>query len=72
MAHTPLEEIDRPTITPDEMLIRVHAARLDRGAWHIMAGMPYLFRVMGPGVLKPKTPLLGSTWPARSWRWAQT
>jgi len=54
-----VEEIDRPTIKSDEVLIRVHAAGLDRGTWHFMAGMPYLFRLMGPGVRKPKNPVLG-------------
>ena len=54
-----VEEIDRPTIRSDEVLIRVHAAGLDRGTWHFMAGMPYLFRLMGPGVRKPKNPVLG-------------
>ena len=53
------EEIDRPTIRADEALIRVHAAGLDRGTWHYMAGMPYLFRLMGPGFRKPKNPVLG-------------
>jgi hypothetical protein len=52
-------EIDRPTITADEVLIRVHAAGLDRGTWHFMAGKPYLFRLMGPGIRKPKNPVLG-------------
>jgi NADPH:quinone reductase-like Zn-dependent oxidoreductase len=54
-----VEEIDRPTISADEVLIRVHAAGLDRGTWHIMAGMPYLFRLMGPGLRKPKNPVPG-------------
>ena len=54
------------------MLVRVHAAGLDRGTWHFVAGLPYLFRLMGPGVRKPKNPVLGLTSPARSWRWAQT
>ena len=54
-----VEEIDRPTISPDEVLIRVHAAGMDRGTWHLMAGMPYLFRLMGPGLRKPKNPVLG-------------
>jgi NADPH:quinone reductase-like Zn-dependent oxidoreductase len=52
-------EIDRPTIGADEVLIRVHAAGLDRGTWHFMAGMPYLFRLMGPGLRKPRNPVLG-------------
>jgi len=54
-----LEEIDRPTIGDDEVLIRVHAAGLDRGTWHLMAGLPYLFRLMGPGLHKPKNPVPG-------------
>jgi NADPH:quinone reductase-like Zn-dependent oxidoreductase len=52
-------EIDRPTIGADEVLIRVHAAGLDRGTWHFMAGMPYLFRLMGPGLRTPRNPVLG-------------
>jgi NADPH:quinone reductase-like Zn-dependent oxidoreductase len=54
-----VEEMDRPTIDADEVLIRVHAAGMDRGTWHLMAGMPYLFRLMGPGLRKPKNPVLG-------------
>jgi NADPH:quinone reductase-like Zn-dependent oxidoreductase len=54
-----VEEIERPTIDADEVLIRVHAAGLDRGTWHLMAGMPYLFRLMGPGLRRPKNPVLG-------------
>ena len=54
-----VEEVDRPTIKADEVLIRVRAAGMDRGTWHIMAGMPYLFRLMGPGLRRPKNPVLG-------------
>jgi NADPH:quinone reductase-like Zn-dependent oxidoreductase len=53
------EEIDRPTIGDDEVLVRVHAAGLDRGTWHLMAGLPYLFRLMGPGLRTPKNPVPG-------------
>jgi NADPH:quinone reductase-like Zn-dependent oxidoreductase len=54
-----LEEIERPTVGKDEVLIRVHAAGLDRGTWHQMAGEPYLFRVMGIGLRAPKNPVPG-------------
>jgi NADPH:quinone reductase-like Zn-dependent oxidoreductase len=54
-----LEEIDRPSIGAGEVLIRVRAAGLDRGTWHFMAGLPYLFRLLGPGLRKPKNPVLG-------------
>src|SRR5918912_660992 len=54
-----VDEVGLPTIGDDEVLVRVHAAGLDRGTWHLMAGLPYLFRLMGPGLRKPKNPVLG-------------
>lgn len=51
--------IDRPTIADDEVLIEVHAAGLDRGVWHLMTGQPYLMRVMGFGLTKPKRAVPG-------------
>jgi NADPH:quinone reductase-like Zn-dependent oxidoreductase len=49
-----LAEIDKPTIRRDEVLVRVHAASVDRGTWHVMAGLPYPIRVAGFGVRRPK------------------
>jgi NADPH:quinone reductase-like Zn-dependent oxidoreductase len=46
--------IDRPTIGDGEVLVRVHAASVDRGTWHIMAGLPYPLRLAGFGVRRPK------------------
>jgi NADPH:quinone reductase-like Zn-dependent oxidoreductase len=46
--------IDRPTIGDDEVLVRVHAAGVDRGTWHIMAGLPYPLRLAGFGLRRPK------------------
>ena len=54
-----VEEIDSPTIADDEALIRVHAAGMDRGTWHLMAGRPYLFRLMGGGLRAPKNLVSG-------------
>jgi len=54
-----LRTIDRPEIAADEVLIEVHAAGVDRGVWHLMTGQPYLVRLAGFGVLKPKNPVLG-------------
>ncbi|MEQ8842042.1 MAG: NAD(P)-dependent alcohol dehydrogenase [Acidimicrobiales bacterium] len=51
--------IDRPNIAHDEVLIEVEAAGLDRGVWHLMTGMPYLIRIMGYGLTKPKNPVPG-------------
>jgi NADPH:quinone reductase-like Zn-dependent oxidoreductase len=47
-------QIDRPTIGDDEVLVRVHAASVDRGTWHIMAGLPYPIRLAGFGLRRPK------------------
>jgi NADPH:quinone reductase-like Zn-dependent oxidoreductase len=52
-------EIDRPAIADDEVLVRVHAAGLDRGTWHLMAGQAYLIRLMGYGLRAPKNPVPG-------------
>jgi NADPH:quinone reductase-like Zn-dependent oxidoreductase len=52
-------ETDRPAIDADEVLVRVHAAGLDRGTWHVMAGQPYLIRVMGYGLRAPKNRVPG-------------
>ena len=49
-----LEQVDRPTIADGEVLVRVRAASVDRGTWHIMSGLPYPIRMAGFGVRKPK------------------
>jgi NADPH:quinone reductase-like Zn-dependent oxidoreductase len=51
--------IDRPTIADDEVLVRVHAAGLDRGTWHLMAGQPHLMRLIGFGLRAPKNRVPG-------------
>ena len=45
-----LDDVDRPAVGPDDVLIRVHAAGVDAGVWHLMAGRPFLMRAMGFGV----------------------
>lgn len=37
-----LATIARPEVADHEVLIRVQAAGLDRGVWHLLAGQPYL------------------------------
>jgi NADPH:quinone reductase-like Zn-dependent oxidoreductase len=54
-----LEEIERPSIKSDEVLVEVRAAGLDRGTWHLMVGKPYLIRIMGFGFRAPKQPISG-------------
>jgi NADPH:quinone reductase-like Zn-dependent oxidoreductase len=55
-----LRDVQVPQIGDDEVLVRVRAAGLDRGAWHIMAGLPYPIRLAGYGLRRPKAAGLGS------------
>jgi NADPH:quinone reductase-like Zn-dependent oxidoreductase len=55
-----VREVELPAVGDDDVLVRVRAAGLDRGAWHIMAGLPYLIRVAGYGLRRPKVAGLGS------------
>jgi len=54
-----LDRIPRPDIEPHEVLVHVRAAGLDRGTWHMMAGRPYLMRVIGFGFRGPKNRVPG-------------
>jgi NADPH:quinone reductase-like Zn-dependent oxidoreductase len=54
-----LQEIDKPVIEDNEVLVRVHAAGVDRGVWHVMTGLPYPIRLAGYGLRAPKTPVPG-------------
>jgi NADPH:quinone reductase-like Zn-dependent oxidoreductase len=53
-----LREIDTPDVGDDEALVRVQAAGVDRGVWHLMTGLPYLTR-LAFGLRAPKNPVLG-------------
>src|ERR671933_670141 len=54
-----LRDIDKPGIGDDEVLVRVHAAGVDRGVWHLMTGLAYPIRLAGYGLRAPKNPVLG-------------
>lgn len=54
-----LEKIERPSVAPDEVLVDVRAAGLDRGTWHLLTGQPYLMRIMGFGLRGPKSRVPG-------------
>jgi len=53
-----LDEIERPHIAANEVLVKVHAAALDRGTWHIMTGLPYLGR-LALGLRAPRSRVPG-------------
>lgn len=54
-----LEDIPQPVPGIGEVLIKVRAAGVDQGVWHLMTGRPYLIRLFGYGLKKPKMPVRG-------------
>jgi NADPH:quinone reductase-like Zn-dependent oxidoreductase len=53
-----LEQIPRPRPAAGEVLVKVRAAGVDRGTWHLMAGQPYLMR-LGFGFRGPRNRVPG-------------
>jgi NADPH:quinone reductase-like Zn-dependent oxidoreductase len=53
-----LREIDRPVAREGEALIRVHAAGVEPGQWHLMTGLPVVVR-LGVGLRRPKVAVRG-------------
>ncbi len=54
-----LHDVDVPEPAADEVLIEVHAAGVDRGTSHVMTGTPYLIRLAGYGLTRPKHQIPG-------------
>jgi len=55
-----LQDVDKPTVKDDDVLVRVHAASVHPDVWHVVPGRPYVLRIMGAGVLKPKNVIPGT------------
>jgi NADPH:quinone reductase-like Zn-dependent oxidoreductase len=55
-----LLEIDKPVIADDEVLVRVRAASVHPDVWHAVTGRPYVLRLMGFGVFRPKNSVPGT------------
>jgi NADPH:quinone reductase-like Zn-dependent oxidoreductase len=53
-------EVAKPSIGDHDVLVRVAAAGVDRGAWHFMTGQPYLMRILGFGLRAPNVPVPGT------------
>ena len=55
-----LRDVAEPTVGDDEVLVRVHAASLHPDVWHVVTGHPFVLRLMGAGLAKPKNPIPGT------------
>jgi NADPH:quinone reductase-like Zn-dependent oxidoreductase len=54
-----LKDIDKPLVKDNEVLVRIHAASVNRLDWHLMRGRPYIARLK-TGLRKPKDRVLGA------------
>jgi NADPH:quinone reductase-like Zn-dependent oxidoreductase len=54
-----LGTVDEPAIGDDDVLVRVVAAGVDQGVWHLVTGLPKAIRLAGFGVRKPKNHVPG-------------
>lgn len=56
-----VEEVERPALEDDRVLVRVHASSLNKADWHQLRGWPRFLRPLSRnGLVRPKSPLLGS------------
>jgi NADPH:quinone reductase-like Zn-dependent oxidoreductase len=55
-----LREVPRPSVAPDEVLVRVRAASAHPDVWHFLTGRPYILRILGAGLVRPKNPIPGT------------
>jgi hypothetical protein len=51
-----------PMVGDDDVLVQVHAAGVDQGVWHLMAGLPYPVRATC-GLRSPR--LASAAWISR-------
>lgn len=54
-----LEEVQKPVPQDDEVLVKVVAASVAAGEWHLLRADPFMIRFMS-GLLKPKYKILGA------------
>ena len=54
-----IKEIDVPTPKEDEVLIRVHAATVNRSDCHVLSGKPIAMRLL-TGLFKPRASIIGT------------
>ena len=51
-------DVDKPQVTDDTVLVRVHATSINAHDWHMLRGKPYIAR-LDEGIRRPKTAILG-------------
>jgi len=54
-----LKDVEKPTPTDNEVLVQVHAASINKADLYFLKG-PFVIRLMGAGLRKPKRKILGT------------
>jgi len=49
-----VREVPVPEVADDEVLVRVRAASVHPDVWHVVTGRPYVLRLIGSGVRRPR------------------
>lgn len=55
-----LREVPMPNVGEREVLVRVRATSVHPDIWHVVTGRPFVLRLMGSGLLKPKDVIPGT------------
>ena len=55
-----LRDVPAPALRPDEVLVRVRATSVHPDVWHVVTGRPYVLRLLGAGVRRPRQGIPGT------------
>jgi NADPH:quinone reductase-like Zn-dependent oxidoreductase len=55
-----LKEVEKPTPRDNEVLVKIHAVSINYGDLAFVRGKPFMIRLMGAGLLRPRNKILGS------------
>lgn len=55
-----LREVPIPEPKEDEVIVRVRAASVHADVWHVVRGLPYVLRLMGSGLMRPRDTIPGT------------
>ena len=55
-----LQEVDRPVVGDDQVMVRVCAASVNPSDWHLLGADPFFVRLMRCGLLRPRFRILGA------------
>ncbi len=55
-----LEEVKKPAFDEEKVLVKVYAASINAGDWHLLTADPFPMRLMGVGLFQPNNTILGA------------